>query len=586
MGTDKPSAAFTRRTFVRGAVAAGMATTLASMGARAAQAGETGAPSTNGSYTQAPDPVPEEDIVETIYCDVVVVGAGVAGMPGIIYAAQQGLNVHVLEKGPKEGVHRLNVSGLNAKFAENFSDQKIDPKDFVLDMLRCSSSFQSKSPLVARYANYSGALIDWMVDTVASYGWTLAPMAQFATGFNQRMTFDYDPWPTYDCAYVWVNDQGQNIGMGVSPNWIHLFKQIAEDDGVTFHFNEPGYYLEREPGGRVTGIIPRDVYYGKYRRYNTSKGVLLAAGDFYNDKEMVHKYAPHLEKCVSSICEPQNTGDMHKAGIWVGAAMDDYSAGDLFAFENTACNNWCSPVPGDEDYVPTLDVVHGTMWAPAMAGMPVLWVDDGGRRFTSEGIFNYQQSCGQNLLATPTGKAWSIWDSTWESKFPEDWATNNPGGTLLSMMAMNTQTEIDKEVEIGLIQKYDTIEELAEGCGFDYDYFKATLDRYNELCDLGEDLDCYKNPRWLQRWDTPPFYAAHWGIMITSTRCGLKTDENAHVIDTQGQIIPGLYAAGNNGGNFYGMNYPGTFGGTGIAHGQFFSWIAAHDMAGQDITKM
>ena len=83
--------------------------------------------------------------------------------------------------------------------------------------------------------------------------------------------------------------------------------------------------------------------------------------------------------------------------------------------------------------------------------------------------------------------------------------------------------------------------------------------------------------------DTPPFYAAHWGVMVTSTRCGLKTDENARVIDTQGQIIPGLYTAGNNGGNFYGVNYPGTFGGTGIAHGQFYSWVAAHDMNGESL---
>lgn len=83
--------------------------------------------------------------------------------------------------------------------------------------------------------------------------------------------------------------------------------------------------------------------------------------------------------------------------------------------------------------------------------------------------------------------------------------------------------------------------------------------------------------------DTPPYYAAHWGCMITSTRCGLKTDECARVIGTDSQVIPGLYAAGNNGGNFYGLNYPGTFGGTGIGHGQFFSYQAARDMLGETI---
>lgn len=575
----------TRRTFMAGALAAGVAGVLGSMGARSAEAAETGAPSTNGSWETPPDPVPDDQIVETVDCDVIVVGAGVAGMPGIIYAAQQGLNVHVLEKGPTQGVHRLNVSGLNAEYAKNFSDQTIDPKDFTTDMYRCSGGFQSKNPVVARYANHSGKLIDWMMETVAPYGWSLLPMQQAATGYNQRLQGTWEPWPTYDCAYLFCDDQGNNLGMGVSPNWMELFREIAEKGGATFHFNEAGYYLEREgdKSGRVTGVVSRDVHSGKYRRYNASNGVLLTAGDFFNDKEMVHKYCSFLERCTSSICEPQNTGDMHKAGIWIGAAMDDYSAGDLFAFENADCNNWASPVPGDPDYSPILDNVRGTMWAPALAGYPVLWVDDGGRRFVNEGVNNFQQAGAQALLTTPTGQAWSIWDGAWESKFPDDWATNSPGGVLLTMMSVNTQSEIDREVDLGLIKKFDTLDELIDECGFDAEYFQATLDRYNALCDEGYDHDCYKEPKWMTKVDTPPFYAAHWGVMVTSTRCGLKTDENARVIDTQGQIIPSLYAAGNNGGNFYGVNYPGTFGGTGIAHGQFYSWVAAHDMNGESL---
>ncbi len=588
-----------RRQFAQGAVAVGVAGVLGAMASRAAYADEaddseegksltsdeiaaqTGTSTTNGTIDNPPDPVPEDEIVETIDCDILVIGAGVSGMACTMYASSEGANVQVLEKSPHEGVHRLSVAGVNAKYAENFSDAKIDPKDFTWDFYRCEAGFQSKMPIVSRYAKDSGKWIDWLAEHVADYDWMLLPFPT-AEGFNGRSQTEDMVWPDYATTYMFQDPEGNSLGTGVSPNWMALFHEMADDYGATFHFNEPAYYLEREDGGRVTGAISRSRLDGTYRRYNASKGVLIAAGDFYNEKEMLHRYAPFLERCVSTIAEPNNTGDMHKAAMWVGAAMDDFSAGDLFAIQNAESKNWISPVEGEDGYNPMLDVARGCMWAPAVAGIPAtMWVDDGGRRFVNEDMNTFQQAGGQTLITTPTGKAWSIWDSGWETKFPEGWESAVAG--LLSMFSINTQDEIEKEIDEGLIQRYDSLEELAEGCGFDPDYFVATVDRYNKLCDDGEDTDCYKAPQWLVRIDEPPYYAAHWGCMITSTRCGIKIDESAHVIDTEGQVIPGLYAAGNNAGNFYGMAYAGTFGGSGIGHGQFFSWVAARDMLGEDV---
>ena len=592
-------AGVSRRSFMQGALATGVAGVIGAMGARSRAYAEeqeeaettltedylrqtTGSATTNGTMDQAPDAVSEDEIVETIDCDIVVVGAGVSGMAAIMYASAQGADVHVLEKSGHEGVHRLCVAGANPTFLESITDAKVEPKDFTWDAYRCMGGFQTKMPLLSRYAKDSGKWVDWIQEAITPYGWTLLPFPAFSGNPNVRTQDEYDVWPSYDFTFMFQDPDGNSLATGSSPNWMELFREVAEDNGATFHFDEPGYYLEREDGGRVTGIISRNTVNGEYRRYNASMGVLLCAGDFYNDKQMVHKYAPHLEKCVSSIAEPNDAGDMHKAGLWIGAAMDDYSAGDLFGFQNVLNKNWISPVEGDEDYNPMLEVVRGCMWAPSMAGVPLsMWVDDGGRRFCNEDMNTFQQAGACNVLATPTGKAWSIWDGEWESKLPDTWESELDG--LIAMMSVNTQTEIDKEIEEGLIQKYDTLEELAEGCGFDTDYFLETVARYNKLAEAGEDVDCFKNPIWLATIDTPPYYAAHWGCMITSTRCGLKTDEHSRVIDTEGQIIPGLYAAGNNGGNFYGLNYPGTFGGTGIGHGQFFSWVAARDMLGEDV---
>lgn len=570
-----------RRDAIGGALAAGVAVTLGNMfDAKEAHADEEESPSGNAEYSfqEKPDDIDESEIVEDIDCDIVVVGAGVAGMPAIMYAASQGADVQVLEKGPTQGVHRLSVAGINSKLMVEAADgERVDPKEYTQDFFRYSGGFQSKVPVVSRYAKDSGAWIDWLSDKMAEYGWSLTPYP------DDTVKNDTGFWTSYPGAFWFVDADGNSVSTGASPNWMELFREIGEDNGAVFHFDEPGVRLIRdEDSGRVTSVISQSKIDGSYRRYNASMGILLAAGDFYNDKEMVHKYCPHLEKCVSSIAEPNNTGDMHKAGIWVGAAMDDYSAGDLFAFENASCQNWVAPVEGDSTYSASLDSTRGCMWAPSIAGFPVLWVDDGGRRFVNEDQNTFQQAGAQAVLGTPTGLAWSIWDSAWESKFPEGWETSSVG-VLLQLMSVNSQEELDREVELGLIQKYDTIDELIEGCDLDADTFNETLERYNYLCEQGYDEDCYKDAEWLTTIDTPPYYAAQWGVMITSTRCGLKTDEHARVIDTEGKVIPGLYAAGNNGGNFYGIIYPATMGGTGIGHGQFYSWVAARDMLGEDV---
>ena len=82
--------------------------------------------------------------------------------------------------------------------------------------------------------------------------------------------------------------------------------------------------------------------------------------------------------------------------------------------------------------------------------------------------------------------------------------------------------------------------------------------------------------------DTPPFYCSKTCSSMTSTRGGLKQDERMRVLDTNGLPIPGLYAAGNTAGSFYGDVYPPTVMGSGIGHGQCFGWLAIRDMLGLD----
>lgn len=577
-----------RRRFLKGSIAvgAGALVTGTTSTVPTAYAEET---DTRSSITEnpqypfeyVPDAIDESLITETVECEMVVVGAGCSGMGAIMYSAIQGADIHVLEKAPEPGVHRLCVAGVNSQYAHAAGCPEIDPKDFAEDMFRYSGNLQASMLVISRYANASGKYIDWLASVIAQKGWSLMPMGNSKT--------EGTIWNEYQTMYMFVDDKGNCGPMGVSPDWVQLMADIAEEHGAVFHFNEPAVRLEREGGteGKVTAIISKDVITGEYRRYKASKGVVLASGDFFQDKDMVHRYCRHLEKCTMSIAEPNNTGDMHKAAMWIGADMDEYSAGDLFGFENAKCINWgLAPEIGDPDYNPMRNIVMGCMWAPALSTYPMLWVDDTGKRFINEATNSMMQSNSHVVLANPNGKAWTIFDSAWANKLPAGYESEIAaliGPSASQLMGCNTQRQIDKEVEAGIIERYDSIDEMIESCGFDRDTFKETIDRYNRLCAKGVDEDCFKDARWMTKIDTPPYYAAHWGVMITSTRCGLKTDERSRVLDRNGLPIANLYACGNQGGRFYGITYPGSLIGTGIGHGQFFAWTAARDILGEDV---
>lgn len=528
------------------------------------------------SFEYIPAPIDESLITETIDCEVCVVGAGVSSMGAIMYLADQGVDVQVVEKGPHQGVHRVCIAGLNAATGLAMGSPVIDPKEFTEDFWRYSGHVQGNMQVISRYAKDSGMWVDFVQKKISQDGWTLFPLG---SGVAEGSI-----WKEFNTAYITINDKGESLLTGQSPNWMKKFYEISERDGAKFNFNEPAVRLEREGDmeGRCTGVITRNVFTGEYRRFRASKGVILCAGDYNNDKELVHRYARQLEKCIVSISEPNNTGDMHRAALWIGADMDEYGAGDIFGFQNDLCNEYLNPMPGEEGFSIAHHSVEGCLWITAMSSAPLLWVDDAGQRFMNEGTNSTIQSSAHTILANPNGMAWTIWDDKTFENLGEGWEGKYLSGSTLNF-TINTPEEVEREIALGLIHKYDTIEELIEGCGFDPECFTATVERYNQLCEKGEDTDCFKDPAFMVPVKDGPFYAAHWGCMITSTRCGLKTDEHARVVDTAGKPIPGLYAAGNNGGRFYGSSYPGTMGGTGIGHGQFFAFTAARDCIGEDV---
>lgn len=137
-------------------------------------------------------------------------------------------------------------------------------------------------------------------------------------------------------------------------------------------------------------------------------------------------------------------------------------------------------------------------------------------------------------------------------------------------------------LESGRLQTADTLEELAEKlCIRDVDAFIATIGRYNELDDLGVDEDFGKPAYRLSHIVEPPFYGAMMMGNLLCTLDGLRINVDMQVLDTNGNPIPGLYAAGNDSGGFFSRNYPELLVGVAVGRSITFGRLAAKSAAAQ-----
>ena len=145
----------------------------------------------------------------------------------------------------------------------------------------------------------------------------------------------------------------------------------------------------------------------------------------------------------------------------------------------------------------------------------------------------------------------------------------------------------------GYLLRGESIEALAAEAGIDAAGLRATVDRFNEGAERGEDPEFGKGGNVYNRFNgdpthrpnpcleplrTPPYYAVRVIPGDLGTFMGVRTDPLARVLDEAQAPIPGLYAAGNDMASFMGGNYPGA--GITIGPALTFGYIAAHHMAG------
>lgn len=199
----------------------------------------------------------------------------------------------------------------------------------------------------------------------------------------------------------------------------------------------------------------------------------------------------------------------------------------------------------------------------AAGQQPLLWVNQDGERFVNEEVV-YNFSLAGNALYTQS-QVFSILDQGVIDKMAVDGNFMGLGIYVKRGQKMDQlQAEIDQALadKKSFIYKADTIEELAEQMNLPVEKLVATIQRYNQFADQGNDGDFGKDPQYLQKVAQGPFYGFHLNVGAFCTMGGLKVTPANEVIDNKAHVIPGLYAAGNDAsglvGDTYGPNMPGT----------------------------
>lgn len=530
MDTDTIASPVSRRNFLRLMATAGIAGGAAGLAGCAPQANtgtqtaDTGAPDGAGSWRTSPDPISEDQIVSTEQADVVIIGGGLSGVCTAVSALENGLTAIVLEMNEAPRMTGLDFGCVNPTIAkENGLElSEADMYQLVRDWVHMAAN-RVRPEIIMNFVRESGPAIDWISEKAIAWGCrpTLAAMRSNSdTYYNYIHPVEFPDGPLYDIA-------GGSYGVN---DIISLLQKEIDEKGGLYLTRTRADQLVKE-GDRVVAVIAQDAE-GSYRRYEATRGVVLASGDFGGNAEMMadltefdfDAYPDPLDYVNVSIGD----GSGHQMGLWAGGKLQ-----------------------------------FGTqplMMLPMTYPYFYLRVNNLGQRYCNEDCDSVNMCINQ--AQQPQGTSWAIWDAKWRTEIPASLEVSGGMSWDQDFRELGTpwsaeaeEAFLESEVASGALQTADTIEELAELCALPVDELKATIARYNELAESGSDTDFGKRPELMTVIAEPPFYALRMQNMMCVSVGGFDVDVNSQVLGENRTPIAGLYAVGNTAGGLFGVDY-------------------------------
>ena len=485
----------------------------------------------------------------TVEADVVVVGAGGAGMTAAITAAGEGKSVVILESQSMVGGNSVRATGgMNAgktvyqdenefgesagvektlktaaeKYADNetitalaktVSEQwaayQANPTGYFdsVELMELDTMIGGKGindpELVETLCANSADAIDWLDE----HGITLHNVSSFGGASVKRI---HRP----------VNDEGKVVSVG--SYMIPLLEENCKKAGVQILLNTTANEILTDANGAAVGIKATGST-GETVTVN-AKAVVLTTGGFGANLDMVTEYKPELKGFMTT-----NAAGIQGQGIEMAEAIG------------------AATVDMDQIQIhPTVEANTAALITEGLRGDGAVLINAEGKRFIDEVGTRDVVSAAE--IAQTGSYSWLVVDQA----------------------MVDASSVIQGYIKKGYTVTGETYEELGKAMGVDAAAFAETMDKWNGYVEAKNDPDfgrtSFANPL-----NTAPYYAVKVTAGVHHTMGGLKINANTEVLNEKGEVIPGLFAAGEVTGGVHGAN---RLGGNAVADFTVFGRIA------------
>ncbi len=470
--------------------------------------------------------------------DVVVVGFGFAGAFSAISAADAGRRVLLAEKQAVPGGISICSYG-SMRSARNADD--------AFAYLRATNDGRTPDDVIR-------ALADGMTGVEAEIRALASVSGATVTTRNNGGNYPFPGYATfYDTNIVELPDHSDarklypHFRGGRSGNGWRVFRVLQENIARRDIEVRCAFAAERliTNGDReAIGVWFRGPD-GEPVAVKARHGVILACGGFESNAQMKQQY---WEKGpVLPVATTANTGDGIQMAQDLGAQlwhMWHYHGAYGFKYP-------------DPSIPLSIRVKRMPDWFPgreAAASVKMCWiiVDNSGRRYMNEYLPYAQDTAHRPMeLFDPVSQTFPrvpsllVYDENGRKMYPVGQAVYNTVGVNFEWSDDNL-----REVELGIIKKASTIDDLARAMNLEPSVLHATVDRWNEACRSGRDTDFGRPPGTMMPIDTPPFYFGEIWPVVSNTQGGPVHNSRQQIINVFGDPIPRLFAAGELGSAF------------------------------------
>ena len=474
--------------------------------------------------------------------DVVVIGAGVSGLAAAITARDAGASVISVDENFDIGGRGMLSGGRVHLGGGHALQQKIGIKDSAdqvfKDWVRHDSMVArySDRDLVRVFADENVASFNFLIDNGVEF--IEKPIGPEAASTVPR-TFVTVEWQNKDEVYA---PGGGRNGSGL----VRRLEQSARRKGVQILLRHEMKSIIREQGGKVVGIAVASP--GGNLNIEAKRGVIIATGGHTGNVNFRRTFDPRLTEEYQQACMPYAyqgaKGELAAmdigASLWATANQTSESGAAITKTRHIGCRwGYSSLVFQPESKLFHLAKATGLTVAD---WQNMIFVDQNGQRFWNEVDGSYRffaaaMAYHGGAKLNGGGPIWAIFDA--DAAAREKWDPKPP--------------HVDPD---GYFYSADTLAELAPKIKNPHQkqpisgaVLEETVNRYNSFVASGTDSD-FKKPTPMYKIEKPPFYAAWATPILHDTLTGLRGSTRGEVIDTRGEIIPGLYCAGESQGGF------------------------------------